>query len=88
MPGKRQKNNLLLSASNENSLLKLAEPEILKLDQERVSHILSLAQPGQNLKIGSKLGKNMLLTAPIKPLSLRGSDPLRLKTRKAQPKEY
>ncbi len=87
MPAKN-KNSPLLSSANENSLLKLAEPEILALDQERVNRLLSMSEPLPTGKIAARAGgENMLLSAPIKPLSLRGSDPLGLKARKKPSKE-
>lgn len=84
MPRKTRKNPMLLAGAGNDSLLKLSEPEILALDQERVSQILSLASPQPTGKISARAKKNMLLTAPIKPLSLRGNDPLRLKGKKAR----
>ncbi len=81
MPKKTKTPSMLLSAPSGNDLLKLAEPEILKLDQERVGQILSLAEPVKAGRISAK-AKKMLLSAPLKPLSLRGSDPLRLKGRR------
>ncbi|MFA5105610.1 MAG: hypothetical protein WC506_01490 [Candidatus Micrarchaeia archaeon] len=84
MPKKIRKNPMLLTGAGNDSLLRLAEPEILALDQERVGQILSLASPQGTGRIAARAKKDMLLTAPIKPLSLRGSDPLRLKGKKAR----